>query len=361
MLTGYFATYGLQKLTAKLAERRRCSSIHACWIVFPALRPAAAILAWRKRRDPDTRFLLAWIGIFFAGALVVFFAGSARYLLPDGRARRDPRLPPPRNGSRPLSPSNSRSASRLAAANYQHWDGYRTFAAALRAPSAGHRVWIDGDWGLRYYFESDHGLPARKGQHLRPGDFVVSSELGSNVEFNAPLSRLADADIRPSVPFRIFGLESHSGYSTVEEGFLPFDISTDPSTASHARMVWSAIPRSNTCRSMRPSHRPDRQRHLSQGSLDVADRHRRPEDPAVPMTLRAEFYIPPNAPARHVRFCSTAAKSPSHTYPGPGAYKLTSAGAAPGLHRRSPRRPDLHRARRSRALGMVLLGVGFAQ
>ena len=56
--------------------------IHSWWIVFPALVPATAILAWRNRRDPGTRFLLAWIGIFFAGALVIFFSGSARYLLP---------------------------------------------------------------------------------------------------------------------------------------------------------------------------------------------------------------------------------------------------------------------------------------
>ena len=35
-----------------------------------------------KRREADTHFLLAWIGLFFAGALVLFFAGSARYLLP---------------------------------------------------------------------------------------------------------------------------------------------------------------------------------------------------------------------------------------------------------------------------------------
>ena len=57
-------------------------AIHFCFIVCPILIPGAAILAWRDRRNRDTQFLLAWIALFFAGAVVVFFAGSARYLLP---------------------------------------------------------------------------------------------------------------------------------------------------------------------------------------------------------------------------------------------------------------------------------------
>ena len=80
-LAEYFSTYALQAIQHKL-QNALMLFIHAWWIVFPALVPAAAVLAWRRRRDPGTRFLLAWIGIFFAGALVIFFAGSARYLLP---------------------------------------------------------------------------------------------------------------------------------------------------------------------------------------------------------------------------------------------------------------------------------------
>ena len=68
------------------------------------------------------------------------------------------------------------------------------------ASRRGHRVWVDNDWGLRYYLEADHGLPARKGQHVRPGDIVVTSELGHNVEFTAPLSRLAEPISSPRCP-----------------------------------------------------------------------------------------------------------------------------------------------------------------
>jgi len=56
----------------------------------------------------------------------------------------------------------------LAVVNYQHWDGYRQFAHSLRLAAAGHRVWIDGEWGLRYYLESDGALPLKKTQRLRP-------------------------------------------------------------------------------------------------------------------------------------------------------------------------------------------------
>ena len=80
VLTGYFQTYGFQALVNKL-RNAAALSVHACWLVFPALLPPAVALAWRKR-DRDVAFLAAWIGLFFAGALAVFFAGSARYLLP---------------------------------------------------------------------------------------------------------------------------------------------------------------------------------------------------------------------------------------------------------------------------------------
>src|SRR5262249_42170017 len=56
--------------------------IHSWFIVFPALVPFAFAAAWRRRRESDTLFLLAWIVIFLACGLPIFFAGSARYLLP---------------------------------------------------------------------------------------------------------------------------------------------------------------------------------------------------------------------------------------------------------------------------------------
>ena len=79
VVSGYFTIY--QTLQAKLVNALALS-VHFWFLIFPALAPGAFWLAWRTRRDPRTQFLLAWIVIFFAAALVIFFAGSARYLLP---------------------------------------------------------------------------------------------------------------------------------------------------------------------------------------------------------------------------------------------------------------------------------------
>ncbi len=66
----------------------------------------------------------------------------------------------------------------LAIVNYQHWDGYRVFVASLKPQLAGKRVWIDSEWGLRYYLEAEGGLVIRREQALRVGDIVVTSEPG---------------------------------------------------------------------------------------------------------------------------------------------------------------------------------------
>src|SRR5271157_5439628 len=175
VLSGYFTVY--QTLAAKL-QNALMLTIHSWFIVFPLLLPLALAMAWRKRREPDTLFLLAWIGIFFAGALAIFFAGSARYLLPMAApvcllaSRLRPRLLAIGYGVQLLL------SLELAAVNYQHWDGYRQFAHRLRPLAAGHRVWIDDEWGLRHYLEEQGGLPLMKTTRLRPGDIVASSELG---------------------------------------------------------------------------------------------------------------------------------------------------------------------------------------
>ncbi|MCU1237499.1 MAG: hypothetical protein JWP63_5466, partial [Candidatus Solibacter sp.] len=80
-LAEYFDHYGFQAISHKLKSALMLA-IHSGWIVFPALLPVTIVQAWRRRHEPDTRFLLAWIAIFFAGAVVLFFSGSARYLLP---------------------------------------------------------------------------------------------------------------------------------------------------------------------------------------------------------------------------------------------------------------------------------------
>jgi hypothetical protein len=358
-LAEYFSTYALQALQHKL-QNALMLFIHTWWIVFPALVPATAILAWKKRRDPDTLFLLAWIGIFFACALAIFFAGSARYLLPMAApvAILASRLPV--KWLAPAFAAQLTLALALATVNYQHWDGYRTFAASLRGPSAGHRVWVDNDWGLRYYLEADHALPARKGQHVRPGDIIVSSELGHNVEFTAPLSRLADGAIQSAIPLRLIGLHSHSGYSTVDEGYLPFGVSSDPIDRVTARMVMERHPTQEYVTTSSPEAAEQivsgifpNDRWMSQAGIVVL------KNPAVPKKLRAEFYLPPNAKARQVTLLLDGREVTSHAYPGPGAYTLTSAESLQGTTVEIRVDRTFTAPGDQRALGLVLFGVGF--
>ncbi len=186
--------------------------MHSAWIVSPVLVLAAFIRGpkWRwiaaalvsvaaAIYDPNPmfwassgcgvlllascigrEFIGAWVTLFFAGALVVFFAGSARYLLPIAA---------------PVAILAARACSArtlalgfalqmpislgLAVVNYQHWNAYREFASSLSSGIAQRRTWINGDWGLRFYLESEGALPMPKNQAFQPGDMVVTSELAS--------------------------------------------------------------------------------------------------------------------------------------------------------------------------------------
>jgi len=360
-LAEYFSSYGLQAVAHKL-QSALMLFIHSWWIVFPALAPPAALLAWRRRREPETRFLLAWIALFFAGAVAIFFSGSARYLLPMAApvAILASRLP-----AKWLAPAFAAQLAiglSLAVVNYQHWDGYRRFAEALREPSAGHRVWVDNDWGLRYYLEADHALPAKKGQRLRPGDIVVTSEMGHSVEFTTPFSRLAEAEIQSTLPLRLIGLNSHSGYSTVAQGYFPFGYSNDPIDRVTARMALERHPTLEYVTTNNPGAAEQivsgifpNDRWMSKAAIVVL------KSPAVPKKLRAEFYIPPNARARQVTLLLDGREVASRTFPGPGSYALTSAEAVQGESVEIRVDQTFTAPGDQRALGMVLMGIGFQQ
>jgi hypothetical protein len=364
VLNGYLATY--QTLPAKLSSALALT-IHSWFIVFPALVPPALVLAWRRRREPDTLFLLAWVAIFFAGALVIFFAGSARYLLPMAA---------------PVALLASRLRAKwlvagfalqltlglsLAAVNYRHWDGYRQFAESLRGPAAGHRVWVDGEWGLRYYLESDGALPLKKTQRLRPGDIVVSSELGASVNPTVPFAPLRTAEIRPALPLRLIGLESHSGYSTVSRGFWPFGVSAGPIDRLRAREVAERHP----TLAYLPMNAPEAADQIVSGIFSLEDNRFRwmsrsavvaLASPAAALPLRATFTIPPQARARRVTLLLDGREVATETYAAPGTYTLESppvraAGAVATVEIAIDQ--TFLAPGDSRELGIVLTAIGF--
>src|SRR5579862_650361 len=325
ILVGYLQTYGWQSIANKLRSAAALSG-HAAWLVFPLLLPPA-FLASRKRRDPDTLFLAGWIAMFFAGALVIFFAGSARYLLPMAApvALLVSRIRP-RWLAAGFVCEMALSLS-LAVVNYQHWDGYRQFAQSLGNYP---RVWINGEWGLRYYLEGRGGLPMRNGQAVRPGDVVVTSELSYQTKFTTgggALSPIAQREIRPSLPLRLIGLNSPSAYSTIAHGLRPFDISRGPIDRIRADLV---VERQPTLTDL-PMNAPEARQQIVSGLYDLDGATWRwmgarasvlLKAPADPTPLRAVFTIPPMAPARRVTLSIDGQEVASQTYAVPGSYTL---------------------------------------
>jgi hypothetical protein len=323
ILAGYFRTYGTQSLASKL-RNAAALPVHACWLVFPVLLPPAFLLSW-KRRDADTIFLASWIAIFLAAGLGIFFAGSARYLLPIAAPVA---LLVSRLNTRWLAAGFAAQmilSLALATVNYQHAGAYRSFAASLKPQLAGKRVWINGEWGLKYYLEAEGGIPLLREQPVRPGDVIVTSELGYPVHFGAgggALTPLAQREIRATLPLRLIALHTRSAYSTVDRGYLPFDISTGPIDRLRAEIVVEREPKlSNIVMSA-----PDAEQQLISGVYQdrwmVGRAVILVKSPAAPSSLQVKLFIPQLAPARRLTVLIDGRQVAEKTYDAPGLYTL---------------------------------------
>lgn len=366
VLNGHWQNHGLQALANKLRNAMSLS-VHASFLVFPVLL-VPAFLVNRKRRDPGTFFLLAWVLIFFSGAVVIFYAGSARYLLPMAApvALLVSRIHP-RWLAAGFTLQMLLSLS-LAHVNYQHWDGYRSFAASMKQQTASKRVWINGHWGLRYYFESDGGLPLIAGQAVRPGEMVVSSELALPVPFTTGggvPTPVAVREIRADLPLRLLALHTRSAYSTVDRGFLPFDISNGPIDRVRADIVVERQPALEYL----SMGAPEAEQQIVSGVYKLENGTRwttgRAEillkSPLTAKRLHASFYIPPQSPARRISILLDGEEVATETFSS-GLQNLQSP----------PRKPEKNTVTVTilvdktfsipsdrRELGIVLSEVGF--
>ncbi len=347
MLAGYMKSYRFQAPDAKL-HSAIALLVHAGWILSPLvvffLRgakwtwiAAAAAAVGAAIYDPNplfwisiasgvfllTRlagrgFLYAWILIFFLGAMIVFFAGSARYLLPIG-------VPVailavgavPRRILFAGFALQMSLALGLAIVNYQHWGAYRRFAMSLRPAG---RLWINADWGLRYYLEAAGGLPMPKGQALDAGDTVVSSTLALPLPVSAPLAPLSQMEIRPAIPLRIISLDNRSAYSSAGgRELLPFEISTAAIDRVRAEAV---IERKPQLTSIGPNNAdqiigglfPDGWM-TDQATVLL----KRPDRGGL---LRADIFIPPAAPARKLTMTVDGQQVVEQGFARPGTFTL---------------------------------------
>jgi len=369
VLAGYFQSYGLQTAVAKW-KNAVALTVHLGWLVFPPLiwRAArhAGWVAWAAAGaaaaggalwDPNPLFWLclgtgvlvlawcagnsldfpaAWILLFFSGALVVFFAGSARYLLP---VAAPVALLASRVGGWAGAAGVVCQLSlglALATANYTHWDGYRQFARVLPAESDGKRVWINGEWGLRYYAEERGGLPLLEGQAVQPGEYVISSELGYPVPFSTGggrLTTIARQEIRTWPPLVLIGLHSRSAYSTAALGLRAFDISREPVDRVRLEVV---VERKPTLSDI-PMDHPEAGFHIVSGIYHLEGNARWMagkavvllKRPQVKSVLRAVVYIPDAAPARRITLTLNGAQVAADSVPGPGLYTVRSAPIPP--------------------------------
>jgi hypothetical protein len=187
------------------------------------------VLGWCVEQAVKGSFPGWWLVLFFAPAMAVFFAGSARYLLPVAAPLAILAVNKSRRSVVWMGVALELALSLgLAAVNYQHWDAYRRFASTLAEQAAGRRVWVNADGGERYYFEAAGALPLPKDAAVQPGEIVVSSALAGGVSVGMPLAALSEIEIRPGLPLRTISLEGRSAYSFGSQGLLPFEISTAP-------------------------------------------------------------------------------------------------------------------------------------
>jgi hypothetical protein len=328
--TGYMVSYGLERVVLKLRSAVALT-VHSCFIVFPILLPFMVKSSWRDRRDPDTRFLLLWIGGFLLVAWGIFFAGSARYLLPMAAPVALLASRAPLRWVRVACIAQFVVSFGLAVANYQHWDGYREFARSLQTETQHKRVWVEGEWGLRHYFEADGALPLRRGQIVQPGELVVSSDLVAPIQFGhggSTLVQVAQKEIRPWVPFRIIGIDSKSGFSTAGKGFLPYGARGGLIDRIRAYEVVKQEPKLSAL----PLGAAEANAQIVSGVYGPEAGSWRwmageaillLKNPGVNSRLQVKLYVPDNAPARTVQF-GIGDDVKTEYLPGPGAFTVST-------------------------------------
>jgi hypothetical protein len=395
VLLGYMRSYSFHK-TSNTLRSMAALVVHSGWIVSPLLvvmafglksrtrlfvaataALAAAfydlnplfwlsvgcgvlLLTWLISEALRREFLAVWAIIFFSGALLIFFAGSARYLLPI--AAPVAILAARSSSSRWLTVGFALQlvlALALATANYQHWNGYRQFAKTLSTEAAQHRVWVDAEWGLRYYLEAEGALPLAREQVVQPGDTIVSSELAHPVTVNAPVAQVAAMDIIPRVPLRIISLSRRSAYSSAAQGLLPFEISSAPADRVHADIV---VDRKPVLSYLDPRD-PQAAAHVLSGLFPDAWMSERASILLIPKSaaVEATLYIPEKAPARRVQLLVDGQMVAEDTFAGPGSYKLSAP-----FHSSNPTATVTITVDKTftapgdrRQLGAVITGVGF--
>ncbi len=377
VLWGYMQQYGLQVIAQK-GKNAAALVVHSAWVISPLLirgnrwnwALGAIAAAGGAFYDPNPMFwaslglgvvvlascwrpgfLEGWVLIFFACALVVFFAGSARYLLPIAAPLA--MLAANRCSTGVIGLAfvlQMTLAVGFAIVNYQTWDAYRQFAASLAPEAAQTRVWVDHDWGLRYYLESEGALAIPRDQTFAAGDVVVSRTARPGGQM------ISSLEIRPAIPLRLFSVNGKSAYSLAAHGLWPFEISDAPVDRVSAWLVgerkaelsWvTAADQQQVLRGLYPD---------SWTTGEAAVLVKRAGGP-----VRADFTIHPQSPARTVRLLVDGKTVAEQTFAGPGVYSLSAAapGDSPSMTVTLAVDKTFSVPGDGRQLGILVGGIGF--
>ena len=362
---GYVQSYGLERLAAKL-RIATALTVHLFYLIWPILLGAGIIFRRNDKPRSESWFLVAWIVLFFLCSVAVFPAGSARYLLPLAApaALLISRLPTVflKTG---FAVQLTLSLL-LATVNYQHWDANRQFARSLAGEAERHRVWVNAEWSLRFYFEELGGRPVLENQQIPPGDLLVSSALAYPVPLlhggSSPVL-LRSQEIRPRVPLRTVGLETGSAYSSMERGFYPFGISAGVIDRLRAEVLVRKQATTSYV-DFADSHADDQiaagiyaadgnpWRWMAKSATVIL------KAPPTPTPVEVHLYIPNAAKARSVMLTIDGTIVASQTYAAPGTYTIRTAPQTGTVLTievdKSFTVPTDHRE-----LGIILTGAGY--
>lgn len=355
---GYFNEYGLQRWEAKLRNAIALSG-HLLFVASPL-----ALVALFRKSDRRDTWLAAWAALFFVAALVLFFAGSARYLLP--LALPVAILVANRLGARLLTAAIAFQfllGGALAYTNYQHWQGYKDFVATHAAQIRAKRTWINGEWGLRYYAELLGGVPLTQGQRVQPGDLVLSSKLAFPIPYTTgggTLVSLAEQPLTTTLPLRLIGLDAKSAWSTAALGLRPFDVTTQPVDIVRLDALFERTPEL----SYLPMAAPQAESqilgglyHLEEGKYRWASQRAELLLKASTGAVEVSIYVPDASPAREFRLYLDGKLLATEKLAKPGLYTLRGDGSGSQLVIEADK--SFLAPGDSRELSFILQGAGF--
>lgn len=197
-------------------------------LVFVSLGIHALLWLWNVRNSEP--FLASWCLLYFAFALVAFFAGAARYLLP---------LVVPmvllvvrQCATRPRWLALALAFNTFLGLNFSlaAYEFARLYPQLQPPPGA--TFLVNGEWGFRYYMVQQGGRMLQHSSVPLPGEWIVSSEMSLAANYGSLAEALAVPlevkDLAVHSPLRLLDRYAHSGFSSETFGLLPFSFSSRP-------------------------------------------------------------------------------------------------------------------------------------